>query len=97
MVDLREDVKAAIRDACAPFPFVRRVWLFGSRARGDSGRASDIDLAVEAPGADPGDWARLWVQLTEDLPTLVPVDVLRWEDAPERIRRRILAEGVVIA
>ena len=32
-------------------PHAARVWLFGSRARGEPGRASDIDVAVlpEAP------------------------------------------------
>lgn len=31
-------------------PQVRRVWLFGSRARGTNKRGSDVDLALEGPG-----------------------------------------------
>ena len=28
-------------------PLVKRLWIFGSRARGDSHEASDLDIAVE--------------------------------------------------
>lgn len=37
----------------ARYPAVERVWLFGSRARGDKFERSDIDLAVEAPRMRP--------------------------------------------
>ena len=37
----------------ARHPEVERVWLFGSRARGDNFERSDIDLAIEAPGMEP--------------------------------------------
>jgi len=30
-------------------PQVRRVWLFGSRAKGTNKRGSDVDLALEGP------------------------------------------------
>jgi predicted nucleotidyltransferase len=96
MIDLRPDLQAAIVALCARCPGVGRVWLFGSRARGDGTRVSDIDLAIEAPNATAADWLDLRFRLAEDLPTLVLVDVVRWEQAPERLRQRILAEGVVL-
>lgn len=37
----------AIRNWANAKPFVRRVWIFGSRARGDHRPDSDLDVAVE--------------------------------------------------
>jgi predicted nucleotidyltransferase len=50
-------------------PSVERILLFGSRARGDHGERSDIDLAVACPGADDEDWAKIWL-IVDDAPTL---------------------------
>ena len=94
--DLNPEVLSAILDVCTTTPQVRRLWLFGSRARGDAGRLSDIDLAVEAPEAGPREWDALWFRLTEELPTLLAVDVVRMEQASTRLRRRILEEGVLL-
>lgn len=73
-------------------PSVRRVILFGSRARGDSRPRSDVDLAVEAPGASPREWQRL-ADIVEDADTLLSIDLVRLEEACEDLRRQILAEG----
>jgi predicted nucleotidyltransferase len=73
-------------------PAVRRVILFGSRARGDAGPRSDVDLAVEAPGLPARDWLRL-AEMTEDADTLLKVDLVRLEEAPAELRGRIEAEG----
>lgn len=73
-------------------PCVRRVVLFGSRARGDAGPRSDVDLAVEAPGASARDWLRL-ADLAEDADTLLAIDLIRLEHAPAHLRERISAEG----
>lgn len=73
-------------------PSVRRVILFGSRARGDARLRSDVDLAAEAPGASAGEWQRL-ADIVEDADTLLSIDLVRLEEAPEELHRRILAEG----
>ena len=44
------DLLARAVDTLAAQPKVRKVVLFGSRARGDYSPGSDIDLAVSAPG-----------------------------------------------
>ncbi len=56
---------------------VMRVWLFGSRARGDHADRSDIDLAIEAPGASRRGWLDL-CHLIEEADTLLPIDVDRF-------------------
>ncbi len=79
----------------ASHPFVRRVVLFGSRARGDHGPRSDVDLAVEAPEADRRAWLDLVHQL-EAAETLLFVQVIRLETASPALRARILREGVTL-
>jgi predicted nucleotidyltransferase len=80
----------------AGHPAVERVWLFGSRARGDHFERSDIDLAIEAPELDRYDWLKLSLDFEEAAPTLLGVDVVRMEEAPEHLRAQILEEGVVV-
>lgn len=55
MVDdvLERDIEA-IRSWAAEKPFMIRVWIFGSRARGDHRPDSDLDIAIEHE-ALPGD------------------------------------------
>lgn len=50
---------------------VTKVILFGSRARGDYKRASDIDLAVKG-----GDYARFAVDVEEETSTLLKYDIV---------------------
>ena len=76
-------------------PGVRRVVLFGSRARGDAGPRSDVDLAVDAPGLAAIDWLRL-VDMAEGADSLLRVDLVRLDQAPGELRARIEAEGRTI-
>ena len=73
-------------------PSVRRVILFGSRGRGDARPRADVDLAVEAPGASARDWLRL-VEMAEHAETLLPIDLVRVEEAPDELLERIRTEG----
>jgi len=84
-----------IRTVAAASPAVSRVWLFGSRARDDAGPRSDIDLAVECPDAPTADFARASLRLSE-LDTLLPVNVVRLEEAGAEFAHRIRTEGLVM-
>jgi predicted nucleotidyltransferase len=53
---------------------VRRVTLFGSRARGDAAPRSDIDLAVVL---DPGAAFDPIAEAVETYPTLLRIDLVR--------------------
>lgn len=71
----------------AGWPGVRRVWLFGSVAKGKTPDwRSDIDFAVE--GIPPVDIFALWSEL--DARLTMPVDVVRLEDAQALLRSEIL-------
>ena len=55
---------------------MRQTWLFGSRATGHARRASDIDLAIDAPALTPARWQRLREALDE-APIIYTVDLVR--------------------
>ena len=77
-------------------PAVQRVWLFGSRARGDHFERSDIDLAVEAPGMDRVEWLELSLDFEDEAPTLLGIDLLRLEEVSDELRRGIQDEGTLL-
>ncbi|MBW2701630.1 MAG: nucleotidyltransferase domain-containing protein [Deltaproteobacteria bacterium] len=75
---------------------VEKVWLFGSRARGDALPRSDFDLAFVVPPDRRDAWPPFCAGVEEDARTLHQIDLLRWDSAPEEMRQRILAEGVLL-
>ena len=50
------DIDSNFLNPVAALPWVERIWLFGSRARGDHHARSDIDLTVECPQATTDEW-----------------------------------------
>lgn len=71
---------------------VEEVILFGSRARGDYGRASDIDLAVRG-----GDFCRFALDVEEETSTPLKFDVVNLDgNVQEELRQAIEAEGRIL-
>ncbi len=72
----------------------RRLVLFGSRARGDNGPRSDIDLAVY--GMPEENRSAFWMD-AEELPTLLKFDIAHVSPdmAPEFLQS-IRRDGVVL-
>lgn len=71
---------------------IRRVVLFGSRARGDNGDRSDIDLAVSG-----GDITRFRLDIDDEVRTLLMFDVVNL-DGPLQpsLLESIVQEGIVL-
>ena len=68
----------------------RRVWLFGSRARGTALERSDIDLAVEGCA----DFSGLEEDLQERLWSLLTVDVVNLDGVvSDELRADIARDG----
>ena len=89
------DVDAAMRIASRELGAQRaRLYLCGSRARGDAARASDIDIAIlpEAP-LQSGTLARIRDALEE---STIPyaVDVIDLSSVGEPFRRKLLEEAI---
>ena len=67
-----EDIVARLVGALEP----ERVYLFGSRARGDSSHESDFDLLIVVSGSELPGYARDRVALRALRGLRVPVDVI---------------------
>ena len=68
------------------------VILFGSRARGDYKRVSDIDLAVKG-----GDLVRFALDVQEETSTLLKFDVVNLDGSiQEELRDSIEKEGKIL-
>jgi len=71
---------------------IKKVILFGSRARGDFKRTSDIDLAAEG-----GDFSRFAVDVDEETSTLLEFDIIDLDrNMQEELLESIRREGVII-
>ena len=71
---------------------VKKVLLFGSRARGDFKRTSDIDLAALGGNVD-----RFALDVKEDTSTLLKYDIVNLDrDMQDELREAICREGIVI-
>ncbi len=70
---------ASIRQLSERTPGLARLWIFGSRARGDHRQRSDIDLVADAP-----DWTMhdslAFADALKRLPMVYPVDCSWWQD-----------------
>jgi predicted nucleotidyltransferase len=85
---VRKMVLGALADVDA------EVWLFGSQARGDVWKLSDIDVAIDPVAAlPPGVLARLREALEEStIP--VRVDVVDLSETDAEFKERVFAEGI---
>ena len=94
-----ETAKAALAEARAivhrivgQFPV--RVYLFGSRARGTSRPASDIDIALLPTGDVPNDLVARLRDAFEESTIPYVVDVVDLSRADESLRHRVMREGL---
>jgi predicted nucleotidyltransferase len=89
-------------------PLVGRLWIFGSRARGDHRPESDIDVAIEldlsaAHGVDESGGLATWMSDTkgwdEELEALLPFEVdleqFRGSDTPT-IQKALQRSSILI-
>jgi len=89
---VQTDPAQTVVQALQRFAQIERIYLFGSRARGEAQPRSDIDLAIACPKAD----ARVWADICEAVDgadTLLKVDVVRFEEVAPELAERIMAEG----
>lgn len=71
---------------------IESVILFGSRARGDYKRTSDIDLAVSG-----GDVARFVLDVEEETATLLKYDIVDLDsEMQDELRESIRKEGKIL-
>lgn len=83
-----------VRNIAVQYPTVRRVLLFGSRARHDFENRSDLDFAIDAPEMSGKDWLAL-VDEIESIDTLIEMDVVRYDRASDEFKEQLKKDGVV--
>lgn len=73
---------------------VQKVVLFGSRARGDNGLKSDIDLAIYGCK----NFSVLVEQMNEELWSLLQLDIINMDGSniSEELKKEIERDGVVL-
>ncbi len=81
-MELRADIQSAIIKLAEQYGLAQ-VILFGSRARGDHHKRSDIDLAARG-----GDVMRFSLAVDEEVPTLLMFDVV---DLDQQVQPELLA------
>lgn len=82
-------------DSLKELPFIKAIYLFGSRARGDHTKKSDIDLAIDCPNASAQDWDQI-MDIVENADTLLKIDVVELKTANEELKQNITQEGIKI-
>lgn len=88
-------IVAKLAEFIAAVPEVRRVMLFGSRARGDAEERSDIDIAIDAPNITRKQWLEI-LHAAEDAETLLQIQIVDLSDAGGAFRASIESEGIVL-
>ena len=78
-----------------------RIILFGSAARGEMNRHSDVDLLIVKEGADAGLRARVYeklygVRVAVDAILVSPADVERYRNSHALVIKPALLEGRVV-
>lgn len=68
-----ERLTEVLRDWAAAKPLIRKLWIFGSRVRGDNRPDSDLDIAIEldlsaAQGCDDSGGMATWMFDSEGWP-----------------------------
>ena len=88
---IRPEVIEEIRNLAQKYD-IEKVILFGSRARGDFRRTSDIDIAVTE-----GDFARFALDVDEETSTLLEYDIVNLDrDMQDELRESIEKEGRIL-
>lgn len=76
-------------------PFIEKIILFGSRARGTQQSRSDIDLAIVCPLATKDQWREV-LEIIDEADTLLLIDCVRFDSTDDEFKKRILKDGVIL-
>lgn len=76
-------------------PWQVKVYLFGSQARGDASRLSDIDLALMPEEEVPVDWLSGLRECLENSAITCNVDLIDLRQASAKLKAKVEKEGVL--
>lgn len=84
-------------DELRALPFVRELWLYGSRARGTNYAGSDVDLVVVCPQATDEEWKQVQ-SIIRNTRAPFKIDLIRLESLPnsDQLRDNILKDHKIL-
>jgi predicted nucleotidyltransferase len=89
---LSEKLLKSMEDIFKLKPQVERVLIYGSRAKGNYSKGSDIDITIVAPEMNFSEYLRLYSML-EDLEIPYRLDVTKYEMLEDNIKEHIRRVG----
>jgi predicted nucleotidyltransferase len=96
MLQLRQQDRHTLQATLARFPEVQQAWVFGSRATGHARRASDIDLALDAPDVSPARWHAL-LDALQHAPIIYTLDVVHLNTLDDAtLKQSILRDRIAL-
>ena len=75
---------------------LEKVWLFGSRARGDQRDKSDVDLAFKFDQTKLKNWTLFFVDFEDNIESLLPFDLINIDAVEDRFRDKIMEQGILL-
>lgn len=75
---------------------LKRIWLFGSRTRGEGTPYSDFDLAFEWEGDSRKEWLQFKNILIDEIRTLHSLDLVYLNEAGAELKETIMKQGKLI-
>ena len=92
MYKIPADIEKELKDFFAQYSFIDKVVVFGSRARGDNAKKSDIDICIYSLEMSDSEFRDLRYELNE-LPILYHIDIVHFEKINDELRENILKDG----
>jgi uncharacterized protein len=74
---------------------VKAIYLYGSRARGDFTKMSDIDIALAYQSKDNKNWLRI-LDIIDDADTLLDIDCVRLDQVDKDLLSNINQDRKII-
>lgn len=74
----------------------KRIFLFGSRAKGGALKRADYDIAIDAPNLTQTLWAKFTLELSEHSPTLHHIDLIWLQEASKSLYNEIIKTGILL-
>ena len=94
--NIEESIKKRIAEIFQKNSTIEKAILFGSRARGNHKKTSDIDIAVFSKDMSPKDF-NLLIDEINQINTALSFDIIHYERLnKENLKNDILKDGVII-
>lgn len=91
-----DKVIAFVVDQAKQCGYVKKVYLFGSRAQNSGTSTSDYDFGIVWEPPDAHGWGRFCTILREQNPSLNKLDLMKMSEASPKLQNAILADGILI-